>query len=468
MAFLKKYDKIDDMKVTDTYLAEITDFGLDGKGFSKIEDIAVFTPYTAAGDLAKIKIKKVYKGVAEADAVKIVRPASCRVVPPCKTYGECGGCVLQHVDFPTENELKRKLLQTTLNKAGINVRVSDTVFDKEYEYRNKLQMPFTVDGGGITLGFFRRNTHDVVALSGCMLHGDFATKIINAVKIWANDEKRKQKLSVYDEATGKGLLRHFVARYVDGLLFATVVINGKTLPYGRELFEVLSKDFECVLYSSVNEKRTNVIMGDDVKKLYGAERDVDIDGIKTTLSPKSFLQVNDGVRQKLYDGVNAAVKNADVIIDVYSGIGILTSMLAKANKNAKVYGVEIVKEAVENANDLMKKNGLSGRVENICGDATKVLPKLVNDILSNEKSGIKPEICVVIDPPRKGATEEVLDAVIRSGAEKFVYVSCNPKTLQRDVKYVGDTFEVASVTPYNMFPKTAELETLCVMKRKSL
>lgn len=382
------------MKVTDTYLAEITDFGLDGKGFSKIEDIAVFTPYTAAGDLAKIKIKKVYKGVAEADAVKIVRPANCRVVPPCKTYGECGGCVLQH--------------------------------------------------------------------------GDFATKIINAVKIWANDEKRKQKLSVYDETTGKGCLRHFVARYVDGLLFATVVINGKELPYGRELFEVLSKDFECVLYSSVNEKRTNVIMGDDVKKLYGAERDVDIDGIKTTLSPKSFLQVNDGVRQKLYDGVNAAVKNADVIIDVYSGIGILTSMLAKANKNAKVYGVEIVKEAVENANDLMKKNGLSGRVENICGDATKVLPKLVNDILSNEKSGIKPEICVVIDPPRKGATEEVLDAVIRSGAEKFVYVSCNPKTLQRDVKYVGDTFEVASVTPYNMFPKTAELETLCVMKRKSL
>ena len=116
----------------------------------------------------------------------------------------------------------------------------------------------------------------------------------------------------------------------------------------------------------------------------------------------------------------------------------------------------------------MKKNGLSERVENICGDATKVLPKLVNDILSNEKSGIKPEICVVIDPPRKGATEEVLDAVIRSGAEKFVYVSCNPKTLQRDVRYVGETFEVASVTPYNMFPKTAELETLCVMKRKSL
>ena len=116
----------------------------------------------------------------------------------------------------------------------------------------------------------------------------------------------------------------------------------------------------------------------------------------------------------------------------------------------------------------MKKNGLSGRVENICGDATKVLPKLVNDILNNEKSGIKPVICVVIDPPRKGATEEVLDAVIRSGAEKFVYVSCNPKTLQRDVRYVGDTFEVASVTPYNMFPKTAELETLCVMKRKPL
>ena len=139
------------MKVTDTYLAEITDFGLDGKGFSKIEDIAVFTPYTATGDLAKIKIKKVYKGVAEADAVKIVRPASCRVVPPCKTYGECGGCVLQHVDFPTENELKRKLLQTTLNKAGINVRVSDTVFDKEYEYRNKLQMPFNNERGTVNM-----------------------------------------------------------------------------------------------------------------------------------------------------------------------------------------------------------------------------------------------------------------------------------------------------------------------------
>lgn len=193
------------MKVTDTYLAEITDFGLDGKGFSKIEDIAVFTPYTAAGDLAKIKIKKVYKGVAEADAVKIVRPASCRVVPPCKTYGECGGCVLQHVDFPTENELKRKLLQTTLNKAGINVRVSDTVFDKEYEYRNKLQMPFTIDGGEITLGFFRRNTHDVVALSGCMLHGDFATKIINAVKIWATTKKGNKNFPFTTRRRAKGV-----------------------------------------------------------------------------------------------------------------------------------------------------------------------------------------------------------------------------------------------------------------------
>lgn len=466
MAFYKKYDKISGMKVTDTYLAEITDFGLDGKGFSKIEDIAVFTPYTAEGDLVKIKIKKIFKGVAEADAVKIVRKSQNRVDAPCKYYKTCGGCVLQHVDFLTENDLKKRLLATTLKKAGIDKDVADTVFDKEYEYRNKLQMPFTVADGEITLGFFKRNTHDVVALSECMLHGEFAKKIINAVKEWANDENRKQKLTVYDESAGKGLLRHFVARYVDGLLFATVVINGKDLPYSKSLFEILSKEFECVLYVSVNEKHNNVIMGDSVQKLCGQERDVDIDGVKTALSPKSFLQVNDGVRRKLYAGVNGAVENADVIIDVYSGVGILTAILAKNNENAKVYGVEIVKEAVENADGLMAKNGLAGRVENICGDATKVLPKLVNDILSNKKSGVKSEICVVIDPPRKGATEEVLDAIVLSNAQKLVYVSCNPKTLQRDLRYIKDAFDVVSITPYNMFPKTAELETLCVLERK--
>lgn len=453
------------MKITDTYLAEITDFGLDGKGFAKIEDTAVFVPYAAAGDLAKIKVKKVKKGVAEADVVKIVRPSEVRVVPPCKYYGKCGGCVLQHVDFTAENALKRKLLQTTLKKAGVECEISDTVSGKEYAYRNKLQMPFTTCDGKIALGFFKRNSHDAIKLDECLLHGDFATKLIAAVDKWANDEKRRGKLSVYDEATGKGLLRHFVARYVDGFLFATVVINGKTLPYFKDLYDVLSVDFECALYVCVNEKRTNVIMGDELKKVAGEERYVDID-VKTRLSPKSFLQVNDEIRRKLYKGVNDAVKNADVIVDVYSGVGILTAMLSKGNENAKVYGVEIVKEAVENADGLMRENGLSERVENLCGDATIILPKLINDILSNEKTGIKPEICIVIDPPRKGATNEVLDAVIKSGAQTLVYVSCNPATLQRDVKYISDYFTAVEVTPFNMFPRTSELETLCVLKRK--
>lgn len=452
------------MKVTDTYLAEITDFGTDGKGVAKIDGTPVFVPYAAKGDLCKIKITEVKKSFAEARIVKIIRPSGIRSSAPCYKYGECGGCVLQHVSFAAENQLKREVLINTLRKAGVECSVGDTVSGNEYGYRNKLQMPFTEYGGKIRTGFFRRGTHDAVPLDRCILHGEWAAELIKTVELWANDNAIRDKLSVYDEKSGKGLLRHLVARYEDGFLFVTVVINGKALPNARNLYELISEKFECALYLNENTCNTNVIMGNRIKLLYGKERELGIRGIKTRLSPLSFLQVNDEIRDKLYEDALKKTSAAETIIDVYSGIGIFTAMLAKEHKNSTVYGVEIVKEAVFDADRLMLKNGLSDRVKNYCGDAAKILPELVNGILNNNNVNVKPEICITLDPPRKGCDKSVLDAVMRAEPDRAIYVSCNPATLARDLKILSEKFRIVGVTPYNMFPRTAELETLCELE----
>lgn len=453
------------MKITDTYLAEIVDTGMDGAGVAKIENMPVFVPFAAKGDLCKIKIEKTAKSYAFGKLVKVVRPSTDRIDARCPYFGECGGCCLCHLSFDAENVYKKDYLKSILKKEGIEVEPEKTVSGKEYGYRNKLQMPFAEKDGKIVLGFYRRGTHDVVPLTECILHGGWAEKLIKSVTDWANGVYGTAKKSAYDERSGKGYLRHLVARFEDGFLSVTVVVNGKKLYDGDMLYTVLKKDFECALYYSVNNKRGNVILGDSVVHVLGNERELCIDGLYLGLSPMSFLQVNDEIRAELYAGVAQAAADSDVIVDVYSGAGIMTALLARTCQNAEVMGIEIVKEAVSNADGLMWRNCLDGRVRNLCGDAAVLLPEITKQIVNNQNNNDKRRLTTIFDPPRKGCDERVLSAVKQAGIDKIIYVSCNPSTLARDLKQLGDKYKIISVTPYNMFPRTGELETLAVLEK---
>lgn len=453
------------MKITDTFLSEIIDTGMNGEGVCKVDGIPVFVPYAAKGDLCKIKISKVNKNYAAADLVKIVRPSDDRVGAPCPAYGSCGGCCLQHISFDAENAYKKQYLSSILHKSGIDADVRDTVSVRPYHYRNKLQMPFFETDGQIAVGFYKRGTHDGIPLFDCMLHGEWAEKLIKTVTDWANGRLNTAPKTAYDELSGKGLLRHIVARFEDNFLSLTVVVNGKVLPDGNALYGALKKQFDCALYMSENTKKTNVILGGKAKLLFGKEKELNIDGLRLSLSPMSFLQVNDEIRDLLYGGVCDEIKRADYIFDIYSGAGIMTARLSRGLPGAKVFGVEIVKEAVVNADNLATENGLDGRINNICGDAAAVLPDLVQKVIGGEKNSGKLSICVVLDPPRKGCDETVLNAVVTSQADKVIYVSCNPATLCRDLKILENTYRVVSATPYNMFPRTSHVETVVLMSR---
>lgn len=454
------------MKKTDTFLAEIVDTGMDGAGVARIEETPVFVPYAAKGDLCKIKIEKVNKSYAFGKLVKVVRPSADRVESPCNAFGECGGCSLCHISFEAENAYKREYLKAVLKKSNIVCEPKATVYGKEYGYRNKLQMPFAEKDGKVALGFYKRGTHEIVPLTACMLHGEWASKLITLVTAWANGAYGTAKKTAYDEAAGKGYLRHLVARYVDGFLSVTIVVNGKKLYDAEMLYAVLKKEFECAVYYSVNTKKTNVILGDDAVLVCGEERELNIGGLYLGLSPMSFLQVNDEIRAKLYKGVTSAARGSDIIYDVYSGAGIMTALLARANGEAEVSGIEIVKDAVRNADGLMWRNGLDGRVRNLCGDAAILLPELTKNSVNADNINDKRSITVIIDPPRKGCDERVLEAIKTCGAHKVVYVSCNPATLARDLGRLSDCYNIDEVTPYNMFPRTGELETLAVLIRK--
>lgn len=454
------------MKTTETFLSEIVDTGMNGEGVAKIEGMPVFVPFAATGDLCKIKIGRVCKNYAFAKLVKVVRPSPFRTEAVCPVYGECGGCCLQHVSFEAENEYKRDYLENVLKKGGVSFSPADTVFGSPYAYRNKLQMPFAEKDGKIVLGFFARGTHAVVGTASCSLHGDWATKLIKIVGDWSNGKLGVKKSTAYDENTGKGLLRHLVARYTDNFLSVTLVINGDKIDGAEVLYSALKKLFDCALYVSVNRKRTNVILGDGAKLVFGDERELNINGLYLSLSPMSFLQVNDEIRGRLYGAVVNAAAGSRVIYDVYSGAGIMTALLARGNPDAEIYGVEIVREAVVNADGLMFRNGLDGRVKNIRGDAAVLLPELVQKANKARKQGDKHGVTVVIDPPRKGCDQKVLDAIISSGADKVLYVSCNPSTLARDIKILSDKYDLTGAVPFNMFPRTGELETFATLTKK--
>ena len=465
------------MQPNQTIELNIIDIGMEGEGIGKYQDYTFFVPYALPGEIVKAKITHLKKGknVGYATLKEIVEPSQYRVKPPCNRFTRCGGCTLMHLDYPKQLEYKKKNVQTILRKnAGYLGEINDVVPSNSFAYRNKAQLPFGMVNGKVAVGFYGTGTHKVVSSTKCFLHGDWLEKLIKITLDFANEEG----LSVYDEESKKGLLRHLVARYLGNKMVVTLVINGTTVKNIDKYADTLEETFGGVaLYLNPNTRDTNVIMGNTLIPILPTRQMVEVMGVSIAVNPFSFFQVNDEIREKLYNYVidKVAPNENTVVVDAYAGVGLLGAIMAK--RGATIFNIEIVKEATLDANELYEANGILDRVTNICGDASIELKNLVkeskNGISSTQsekfakliKSGRK--VKIILDPPRKGISKEVADTLNELSRVldfELVYISCNPATLSRDIANLSE-FTPREITPFDMFPNTAHVETVVCFER---
>ncbi len=466
------------MEKNKEYVGTVCAIGSNGEGIIKDNGAIIFVPYTLVGEKVKYKVLKVSSKCVYAKALEILTPAEMRVRAKCPVFTKCGGCQLQHVKYENQLSLKEQSIKDTFKKvANLDVEVLPAVSgDNEFRYRNKLQLPVCETKDGTVIGFYAENSHRVVPISDCPINAYWTKDIISAFTKYINENKVKG----YNEQTNTGDLREITVKEIKGNLIITAVVCSPKLNGYDRLVEVL-KEFVKLpfsLYVNVNDKQTNVIYGEEFKLVYGkADYTSEMLGIKYKIGVQSFMQVNNSVCSKLYSNVKAHVNANEntVVIDAYSGAGLMTAILAQNAK--KAIGIEIVKEAVECADQLAKINKLDHKITNYLGKCEEILPNLI----AKEKQENN-DVCVVLDPPRKGCDIKVIHSIIESNIDKIIYVSCKPSTLARDVGLLIGTlgvqdgqvkrienanlrYKIKLVKPFDMFAQTKHVETLVVLER---
>lgn len=461
------------------YVGVVSRLGSNGEGIVREKDCTVFVPYALPKEKIRYKILKVKKNVAFGKVIEVCTPAEARIRPKCPVYEKCGGCQLQHLKYKLQLKLKSQIVKDCFSKiAFLDADIPPLAVrsELEYGYRNKLQLPVRTDSFGCVIGFFAQNSHRVVPINGCPIQPEWCNRIISVVKEFIET----YSVPVYSDETCQGLVKHVVVRDVDGRLLITIVINGNSLPHSDDLINLLKKYFnKFSLFININKLNNNVVLTDEYVCLYGKKNVVSSDlGVKFEIGPGSFMQVNDGVKRKIY---RDALKEAEVdeettVIDAFSGTGMLTAIFAQKCK--KAIGVEIVREAVDCADDLRIRNGLQDKMQNVCAACEDVLP----DILARERASAK-KCVLVLDPPRQGVEESLIESINKSLPDRIIYISCSPQTLARDVgllvgslKRNGDkleksdcdgAYEIDVIRPYDMFPQTKHVETLVCLSKKS-
>lgn len=444
------------MNKNDEIKIEITGMTSEGNGVGRYNGMAVFTPLTALGDVALVKIVKKEKNFAYGKLLKLIKPSPDRCEDGCVCYSMCGGCSFRHINYEAECKIKSNMVRDALSRiGGIDVPLSPIMYGKSEKYRNKAQYPISPDG---KTGFFAARSHRIIPCDGCALQPDEFSVVTKAVELFI----KQYGVSVYNSQTGKGLLRHiYIRSSAAGDIMAVLVINGENLPHGDALCDILRSVLGERLKSfmiNINRERTNVILGNRCKTLYGDGYITDtLCGVRLRVSPLSFCQVNHDMAQRLYEKV---AEYADVegktVIDLYCGTGAIGLTLAKKAKS--VIGVEIVPQAVEDAKVNAAENGITN-ARFICADAAAAAEQL-------RREGVRADT-VIVDPPRKGCDRELLETVANFfKPETLVYVSCNPATLARDCKILSKLgYSAVAVTPADLFPRTAHVETVCLLKR---
>ena len=446
------------------YVVDIVDIGQGGVGIGKYEGFTVFVEGGLIQDKVKVRINKSKKNYAVGDIVEIIEKSPFRVDRICSDdLKDCGGCQIQELDYNKQLELKTNEVKQVISRIGKleNVEIHETIgMQSPCRYRNKAQFPIQNINGSTAIGFYKKKSHDVIPTDMCVIQHDINDKIIKIIKTYI----QAYNVSIYNETTHTGVLRHLVTKvgFTTNEVMVVLVANGTNLPHLNELASVLKENIPGfkTLVLNVNKAKTNVILGKENKVIYGNGKINDYIGdLVFEISPLSFFQVNPVQTEVLYNKAleYAELKVNDTVFDIYCGIGSISLFLAQ--KATKVYGIEIVEDAIKDAKINAKLNNLNN-VEFYVGKAEEVVPKMYSEG--------KTANVVVVDPPRKGCDEKVLDTIVSMKPDRVVYVSCNPSTLARDLAYLDERgYKCVEIQPVDMFPHTMHVECCAKIVKKS-
>ena len=461
------------MNKNDIVTVEITDIGVSGEGIGHVDGYTLFIKDAVIGDVIEAKVMKAKKNYGYARLMKVITPSEYRVEPKCAFARRCGGCQIQEMSYDRQLVFKDQKIRGNLERiGGFTKDQIDTVMqpvvgmEHPFGYRNKAQFPFGTDkeGNPIT-GFYAGRTHDIIANTDCALGVEQNKEILEIILQYM----RENKIKSYDEKTGKGLIRHALIRYgfKTKEIMVCLVVNGKKLPKAERLIEKLIQiEGMTSITISPNTRRDNVIMGDSYEILWGQGYITDyIGNVKYQISPLSFYQVNPGQTEKLYGLAleYADLKGDETVWDLYCGIGTISLFLAQKAK--QVYGVEIVPQAIDDAKENAKINAIDN-AEFFVGKAEEVLPEYYAEYEREHNGETAHADVIVVDPPRKGCDETLLETIVKMQPEKVVYVSCDSATLARDLKYLcANGYEIKMCRGVDQFPQSVHVETVCLLSR---
>lgn len=450
------------IKKNEEYIVDIIDYGMNGEGIAKIDNFTIFIPNSMKGEKVKIIIVKVLTSHAFGKVIEIIKQSKHRIEPDCCTYKRCGGCDLRHIEYDETLNIKQNMVQNLVNKTlDKKIKVLPVIgMGNPYNYRNKAQYPVGLDKNNEPIiGVYAERSHEIIQMQKCYIQNEVSEKIAFAIYKFI----KEKQIPVYNEKTGKGVIRHVIIR--NGIYthetMCIIVSNSKKIPHESELVEMLVKEFNVnTVIKNINNKNTNVILGIDNIVLHGDGHIYDLLGEYIfKISPNSFYQVNPVQAEVLYNTAidMAQLDKNDILFDLYCGIGTIGIFASKYVK--KVYGIEIVEQAVKDAKENAKSNGIKN-IEFYAGDVEKVFENLIN------KKQIYPD-SIIVDPPRKGLDKNTIDNMLTIEPKKIVYISCNPATMVRDIKLLEEKYEVGSeIQPVDMFPYTSHVECVALLKRK--
>lgn len=466
------------LKKNDVLTLKIEDMGVDGEGIGKVDNVPLFIKDALIGDVVSVKIMKMKKNYGYARLLEILEPSKDRVIPRCEFHKSCGGCQIQALSYEKQLEFKERKVRNNLIRIGgfsedLLNRIMEPIIGMEepYHYRNKAQFPVGKDREGrIVTGFYAGRTHDIIPNRNCLLGMPLNEKILDIVIGFMEEFG----IEPYDEKNQSGVVRHVLTRYgrTTGEWMVCLVINQEELPHAGILVERLCElEGMKSISININRRNTNVILGEEVKILWGegyitdyihlrtgSDWKVEGEGIAYRISPQSFYQVNPEQTEKLYSTAleYANLTGQEHVWDLYCGIGTISLFLAQKAKS--VSGVEIVPQAIEDAKENARMNGITN-TKFYVGKAEEVLPE------HYERTGEKADV-IVVDPPRKGCDEKCLETIVRMEPERVVYVSCDSATLARDLKYLcGEGYELKRVRACDMFGHSGHVESIVLLSK---
>jgi 23S rRNA (uracil1939-C5)-methyltransferase len=444
-------------KKNEIYPLTIEGYSSDGTGVARLEGQVVFVHGALKGERCQVQLLKVGKSVAWGRVVQVLEPAPARQAPDCPQFPRCGGCQLRHMDYAEELEAKRQRVEDALQRiGGVHLPVPPVLAAPQLlHYRNKVQFPVSPQG----IGFYRARSHQVIDVDSCLLQPPGADRLRGALRAWM----ARYGVSAYDEGTHQGLIRHLYVRFNRaGQALCCVVANARRLPQEEALAAALCQAEPQLVgvVLSVNRDKTNVILGEEFRTLWGSDTlDDTLCGLTFRLSVPSFYQVNRDQAEVLYGKALefAALTGRETVLDLYCGIGTIT--LAMAGRAGRVIGAEVVPQAVEDARANAARNQIFN-AEFLCADAGQAAQALA-------QQGIQPDV-ICVDPPRKGLSPDVIQAVGQMAPQRLVYVSCDPGTLARDLKLLSaQGYQAQEVAAVDLFPRTVHVECAVLLTPKA-